>query len=69
MCLPFSRRDLGAVALIGAAVATGFTIAENARFFLTAPTFRVFQATVVPRTMIPVHTVLTASTCLVVASR
>jgi RsiW-degrading membrane proteinase PrsW (M82 family) len=65
---PLAGRSVPMAGVIGAAVATGFTITENARFFMTAPTFRIFESIVVPRTFVPVHVVLTCAACLVAAA-
>lgn len=68
LCLPLGGRSVVMAGVIGASVATGFTITENARFFMTAPTFRVLEAIVVNRTFVPVHVVLTCAACLVAAA-
>ncbi len=68
VCLPLAGRSVAMAGVIGAAVATGFTITENARFFMTAPTFGIFESIVVARTFVPVHVVLTCAACLVAAA-
>jgi len=68
VCLPFSGRSVVMAGVIGAAVATGFTITENARFFITAPSFGIFEAIIFVRTFVPVHVVLTCAACMVAAA-